>query len=62
MTKKQHPKLSSEVLTEHDRMDLRGAADVLCSLLEDGSADPDAIRFVGYLMLSLADRFEQKAR
>ena len=61
MTKKKSKrKPSSEVLTELDMMDLYGAADVLSSLLNKGAVDPEAIRFVGYLMLSLADRFEDK--
>lgn len=53
---------SSQVLTEGDIADLHGVANVLDSLLEHGSTDPGMIRFAGYFMLSLADRFEQKTR
>ena len=59
MTKK--PKPSEAVhtlLTEYDRADLSGAMDVLGSLLTTGTADPDHMRYVGYLMLSLAERFD----
>lgn len=60
MTKKKlpPPEVQHKVLTEDDRAELRGAANVLVSLLTKGTADPDDMRYVGYLMLSLADRFE----
>ena len=62
MTKKKPPQPLEEVLhavlTEHDRAELEGAASVLVSLLTKGTADPDDMRYVGYFMLSLADRFE----
>lgn len=62
MTKKKPRQPQEEVLhtvlTEHDRAELRGAANVLVSLLTKGTADPDDMRYVGYLMLSFADRFE----
>ncbi len=63
MTKKKQPppEVQHNVLTEDDRAELRGAADVLVSLLTKGTADPDDMRYVGYLMLGLADRYEAEA-
>ena len=48
------------VLNEDDKEDLQAAAGVLLSLLKTGSADPDDVRFVGFMMLELADRFEEE--
>ena len=47
------------VLTEVDLLDLKASSAILSSLLTTGKADPDDLRYVGMLMLTLADKFDK---